>query len=600
MGSMSTARAVLAFLSCVCLGCWTPPALPAAGWGDLDLIDYPPGAERVEIVVADDRTLVGAFVPAGDGAPLVVVLPGAAESATLGCRHDLRLRPPGSASASSAGQGDGARTQVGGFGMSMHAQEPHTLFVHAELGWPAAPFRRRVGFTAFGVDLADELEGRELPLSWSLVDELADLGFSTLIVDYGGIGASTGERTPALLAQDTRAIWDAALERVNGESHRIVLRGTSLGTVAVATLLEGGARPGGVVLVAPVRGETVVGHFARWTDRPWTERLALPFLSSVTDADLVSAIEDFGGPLHVVVPEVDALLPAEERALLQAAGTRPAATWAVFERGHESLALAGHALLPGERDLYARADQEPIVTSARLDQALAVDGVARTSLADSDSPSHAGLGELLATRATLSPAVAAALALEAQGFERAERIAPWLLRVPASRFEGLDLVAAQALLDLDDPDGGFDSNGIAALATLLSRTDPAALPALTEAMDHVFGSGLSVGMTMSGLSSQVKQVVDGETVFAVDFERHGVRIDQPAALAAYLVGLALRAETEEFHAEHPGPTRLSTEVARRRAVRRLLFGLGVPNRIDGEGRLEAWREGTWSTVWPPS
>ncbi|GEM_PF-3633595 len=37
-------------------GCITPPAIPAAGWDDLDLLDYPPGAERVELTVDDDRT----------------------------------------------------------------------------------------------------------------------------------------------------------------------------------------------------------------------------------------------------------------------------------------------------------------------------------------------------------------------------------------------------------------------------------------------------------------------------------------------------------------------------------------------------------------
>lgn len=519
-------------------GCITPPAIPPAGWEDLDLLDYPPGSERVELQVDDGRTLVGVFVPAGEGAPVVVILPGALESVTLGARHDVRV----SAGPAQAPTPDGltSTTEEG---------PARTLTAVASLGWPEVPMFGRAEITSLASDLAEELWGRELTLTWRLMDSLRGQGLATLFVDYGGVGASSGDRDADCLEDDAWAIWQEALFRAGGDPSRVALRGTSLGTVAVAALLERGANPAAVVLVAPVRGETVVGHFARWTHVPWWQLLALPAMGSVTDADLVGAVDEFSGQLHIFFPEQDALLPEEERALLSAMVERPGAMATEYEQGHETLAIAGHDLLPGELETYGQA----------------------FGLLHQSQPRAA---VVLAVKEAIVPA-----------------LAPWMSRLPGHRVADLDQACARSLLDLDDPDGPFVPQCMAALATLLAGSggdalaeSPAALSERLQAMAEVKAE------VFFGLDTGFRGMLDDSALFTVRFRQHGARIDDPVELALFMVNQRLRAET--LDAIDP----LSSEIAHRRALRRLLKGLGVPDKLTADGSLLAYSNGSWDAL----
>lgn len=73
-----------ALLLCVAStsACLTPPVMLSAVAPDLAraLPEYPPGTERVELTTPDGATLRGVFTPAGEGAPVVLHLLGAAQS----------------------------------------------------------------------------------------------------------------------------------------------------------------------------------------------------------------------------------------------------------------------------------------------------------------------------------------------------------------------------------------------------------------------------------------------------------------------------------------------------------------------------------------
>ena len=549
--------ACLAALTAVVLlpmfgGCITPPAIPAAGWDDLDLIDYPPGSERVELTVDDDRTLVGVFVPAGEGAPVVVVLAGAMESVTLGSRHHIRVSAGPAQTLTADGQPISNQIEMPAMSFTSQGGPVRSLSALASVGWPGAPMAYQVGFTSLAPRLAEELWGRELTLTWQLMDRLRDQGLATLFVDYGGVGASSGDRDAACLADDAWAIWEEALSRAGGDPARVALRGTSLGTVAVATLLERGAKPAAVILVAPVRGETVVGHFARWTNASWWQLAALPFLSSLTDADLVTAADEFAGQLHIFVPKQDALLPADERDLLLACCQRPGASSAEHEEGHETLAIAGHDLLPGELDIYREAF-----------------GPLR------QNPST--VRELLAVQAASDPA-----------------LTPLLARWPRHRVVGLDQASAQSLLDLNDPDGAFAPQCVSALATLLAGPGGDALAespaALGERLLAVAEVRPTISTALFSLEADIRGMLDDSAIFTLRFRQHGVRIDEPVQLALYMVHQLMLIETSDEGEQ------LSPERGRRRALRRLLKGLGVPDKIAPEGSLLAYTNGGWEAV----
>ena len=156
-------------------------------------------------------------------------------------------------------------------------------------------------------------------------EDLSDLGFANLAIDYRGIGLSDGSPSPRAVDDDARAMYDHALELVDGDESRLVVRGTSLGTLAISSLLDDGARPAAIVLFAPVLSDSVAiryGEATLWDPAVW---LARPFLRSFIDTDLVETLREVECPLLVVGHERDELLSADEfrdlyRAVMAAKG----------------------------------------------------------------------------------------------------------------------------------------------------------------------------------------------------------------------------------------------------------------------------------------
>lgn len=200
-----------------------------------------------------------------------------------------------------------------------------------------------------------------------LARQLADLGFASLWLDSAGIGSSSGKASARNLARDARAMWEEALRRVDGRPERVVLRATSLGTIAAWTLVAGGAEPAGVILLVPVMPHTVTRRFARAFYGRAAGWVAAALYRDVVDVEPLEVIEAAALPWLVVQAEHDQLTSAAERDALE---------HAVIARGgratrlpHDHIVAA--ALLselstpelwflteavPGRRDLQARSE----------------------------------------------------------------------------------------------------------------------------------------------------------------------------------------------------------------------------------------------------
>lgn len=157
-----------------------------------------------------------------------------------------------------------------------------------------------------------------------LLTDLANSGFASLMVDYRGVGASDGSRSPSHLEEDAWAMWQEALRRGGGDASLVVVRSISIGSLAAASLAEHGARAAAWILIAPVRGESVVRHFAQWQFPGVLSRMASTLFRPATSVDLVSAVARMGPRLWIFSPPDDELLPPDEQAQLceavQAAG----------------------------------------------------------------------------------------------------------------------------------------------------------------------------------------------------------------------------------------------------------------------------------------
>lgn len=219
--------------------------------------------------------------------------------------------------------------------------------------------------------------------------QLAALGFASLAVDYRGVGRSDGHRSLEHLAVDARAIWEHALALVDGDESRLLVRACSLGTVATATLLDGGARPAAILLHAPVEAATVVTRFGsrlvpvRWIGVPM-EWLARPFLRDWISPPTLDSARRAGAPLFVCAHLDDPLLsPAELARLAEEDGAGeiklcvperqeyPHSPWPRLLDGHFDLSIQACEISTAERAFLEGAFPQLSPVEARVARVLA-------------------------------------------------------------------------------------------------------------------------------------------------------------------------------------------------------------------------------------
>jgi len=312
-----------------------------------------------------------------------------------------------------------------------------------------------------------------VPGGREVYQQLADLGFASLVLVYEGVGASEGERSPENLRRDVLAAWREAVARA-GSGARVVVRGTSIGTLGAALLLDAGERPAGLVLAAPVLADTVALHFGRERYGAVLTALAALVLSPVTDVDLDAALRAAPVPHAVWAHPLDELLSVEDELRLGLAVEIAGGRWHDLPwepskvRIPEGLPLPAHVLatamarelLPGEdaflQDLFPGiVPREDRIASLRM--GLAPKIAARFP---PGSPAEERLHHHAATRLGDDPGELAVVVLAGNDLETdlafldrfRARGAHWLV--------GHDFESRLRLLDMGDPAGPLPAKAV--------------------------------------------------------------------------------------------------------------------------------------------
>lgn len=409
-----------------------------------------------------------------------------------------------------------------------------------------------------------------------LFRDCADAGFAALMIDYRGVGRSDGEREIEHLPEDALAMWRAALEKVDGDPSRIIVRGASIGSIAAATLIERGVEPAAWWIVAPVRPQTVVGNFARKRYGSFIAFLAAPWFRPVADLALEEQIARVRAPLLVVGPRDDFLLPEAEQVELRRAVECARGAWRESAFGHEWTVVASHELSAEDRDFLRAIFPGWPDTCAREARALAelpADILGRMQ-------ADAGWSERFrtaVTRTRLAPAelVAAAtcrpgdvevrVAALRRAFDDRSRA------VPSLGFE-----AAVEWFDSSDPAGDLPSALLVTwwheLGSYRGNPDvfgcPTSVPAVLELARDV-----ERDVASGSCSKHVYDLVGGRATHVFPCVAHGTVMEK--------LGLP--------HAD-----------ARRQTLRILLKSLAIPDRVrtgaDGRSVVEALVDGAWVPV----
>lgn len=408
-----------------------------------------------------------------------------------------------------------------------------------------------------------------------VANQLADLGFASLALDYAGVGASSGERATANLGRDARAMWDEALRRVDGDPRRVVLRCMSIGTLAALPLLDGGARPAGVILLLPVLPDTLAERFARSFHGRLAGWFARAAFRPVLDQDPFAVLAATPTEWLAVQAERDQMTSAAERAAIDAAITAAGGRTARLDDDHLVGTLALRALsdaelafltevVPGVRDVEARWE--------RLLAALGEDE--RTSLL-ADEPRRETLAALAAWSQSGEPLALQAVAHSCRDGLLSARIRWWLA---AERYTKLATEDLRYVADLDDPAGAIP------LEVVLEAS---------RMQDLQRRSGMGVGgplVTPSHFERAAREAVAGagRPLGSVSTDFGGKEIELELHPGKLLARLASTGITERD--------------ARRQLARVLLKTYAIPDRcgvgVNGDVVLEYRRQGVWRGMQP--
>lgn len=347
----------------------------------------------------------------------------------------------------------------------------HGLFVPGSSDAPVV-----ICLQAVGRSIAPQTEGEVYFSMAPLTRQLRGLGLASLVFDYRGVGLSTGSRSPDNLLGDARAIWDEALRNVSGASHRIVLRGTSMGSLAIACLLDAGMEPGCAVLVSPIRAETVTRNAGSAKVGALLMTLVSPFLRRIVDVDIVGVLAAARIPIVVVASPRDAFLPPDEQSMMRHA-LRDPGSWVEADSGTglEVDPILAHVIIAGLNERIPSANEIRMykelyaldrLTSSRVPAFLqAVPPERRPDLSDEEWERRL---RHVATRFDADAApLAAALAVSGPPRE-VDEYAAWLLNLHRAVVDGLSFESALRLISLEDPSGELRMDWLVQLSVLFS------------------------------------------------------------------------------------------------------------------------------------
>lgn len=359
-------------------------------------------------------------------------------------------------------------------------------------GEPGAPVVLHVLEAKGSVTLGCAPEVAELghcgfPVLW----DLQELGYASVMLDYRGVGASSGDRHVDHLLDDTRAMWNEAVRRVGGDASLVVLRTVSLGAVGSGPLVTAGLHPAAWILFAPVDGATVASNvlYANlWSPIAW---LADCLATNVSDSPLLPALAAGDFPLLCYLPREpgDAFLTAEEHAQICAAVEARKGQCVKLNPEHISCAGGGHWLRPEERRLLGDLFGTIAPVDARVAAALATGGPS-----DADDPRTMARLRLLGSAVNAPPAL---LLAGARSTVPPSAMLPWVSWLGRRAFvEGTTRTLAQwqETLQLDDVSGPLRADLIARLAPWLLAHDQQQGPLDESALIEPMLAGDSEGV----------------------------------------------------------------------------------------------------------
>lgn len=359
-------------------------------------------------------------------------------------------------------------------------------------GEPGAPVVLHVLEAKGSVTLGCAPEVAELghcgfPVLW----DLQELGYASVMLDYRGVGASSGERHIDHLLDDTRAMWNEALRRAGGDASLVVLRTVSLGAVGSGPLVTEGAHPAAWILFAPVDGTTVASNvlYANlWSPIAW---LADCLATNVSDSPLLPALAAGDFPLLCYLPTEpgDTFLTAEEHAQICAVVEGRKGKCVKLNPEHISCAGGGHWLRPEERRLLGDLFGTIAPVEARVAAALATG-----SPSDVCDPRIVARLRLLCSAVNAPPAL---LLAGARSNVPPGAMLPWVSWLGRRAFvEGTTrtLDQWQETLQLDDVAGPLRADLIARLAPWLLARDQQQGPLDESALIEPLLSGDDEGL----------------------------------------------------------------------------------------------------------
>lgn len=444
------------------------------------------------------------------------------------------------------------------------------VFVPAEHGAPVI-----LHFLESGCSVS---QGARAFPSHAYVWRLRDLGLASLILDYRGVGPSSGNRSPEYLPRDARAAFGEAIRRAGGDPARVALRGMSIGTLAAASLLHGGAQPAGVVLIAPVRSETIAQHFVRRTYVEPLGYLLAPFLRKAVDVDMLESVCLAQTPLLVAVAEKDPLLSDDERKLLRYSVRSAGGRWIVYsESDHMDLVLEAHHLLACEPEFYWEIFPGYPLVHERMARVLADLPVGARGRLEGDPSSLSRLESLVARYHMDPPRLAGALALSGPRPQSDEEdfIVAWLRSQPTAELETIPFYGLERLVDFSDPAGPLD---------------PAELEAMERFVAHA---------RVEGSASPEALVRRARTMGLAHRAVWNRRPPRMRAYAELYEGTRFALEKGDLPERAPVRLKLPERDSLRQAVRLLIKAAFLPDRViseNGVHRLEVFEATDWRSL----
>ncbi len=398
------------------------------------------------------------------------------------------------------------------------------------------------------LESSGSVSSRSFPVQRVLWD-YADLGCASLMLDYRGIGPSDGERSTRHIPEDVQAMWDEALRRAGGDPRRVIVRGTSIGTLAACVLHANDVHPAAWVLIVPVRGETVVRNFARRQYGRLVADIATSVFEPVVDVDLVHELANMREPLWVMSCTDDFMLPAAEKERVARAVAASAGCWQLSNWGHEMTALGAHGMLKPDESRFVRTlfPNWPDGHVRAADVLAALPPSVAATIPEG-SEARRRLDRLASRVLYADPLLVAALAREIDDVEAAEDLIAherFHFYQTRGRLEGLEFEALCRVFDFDDPAGdievsqyivwgcidwlrdwlGRDSKGldVDGLLALAEQSEKHYRTNVEEMHTYVNDHGGSQGTHMNCINTW-KHLLEDRGLTLADARRHFMRI----------------------------------------------------------------------------